>query len=256
MDFQNVNRLNVHMNYITGNLLPLTHNSRFSLAWRLYGSLMWLVQIVGMSTLISGLFLVSREKALGEGTLVFVLITEVFFITGQIQTSRRLMDQLIQKLNDILRVEDEIMRRIVATTLKPTDTPLRYYSLAGSLCVLVWFIFPFLTISGKRVFFYEDFRAPAAFSKQPFSTRIFIMGSTLILVGNIHIFLKKCGLYIYIIHLVLMVTAQYRYTAERLTMTFRDADKRCEIDEDNYERDQQTENALKTLCRRHTTVIR
>ncbi|XP_032667059.1 uncharacterized protein LOC116842245 [Odontomachus brunneus] len=256
MDFRNVNSLNVRMNYITGNLLPLTPSvSRYSIAWRLYASLMWLIQIAQLSILIPGFFLVSREKAVGEGTLIFVLTIEVFFIAGQIQTRRKLVNRFIQELNDILRIEDEIMKEIVATTIKPMNIPLRYYSVVGSFCVFVWFLLPFLIIFEKRNFFYEDFKMPAAFSNQPFSTQTFVLGSSLILIGNIHIFLKKCGLYVYIIHIMLMITAQYRYIAKNLATIFRNADKRHELGE-AYKTEQWTENALKTLCRRHTIVTR
>lgn len=257
MDFQNVNLLNIRSNYITGNLLPISpRDSQFSITWKLFAVLMWLVQIAEVSGLIAGFAFVSKEKVLNDCTLSFVLTIEVFFVTGQIQAHGKQLGQLIEKMNNILQIEDEMMRNIVTKTLKPMDTPLRYYSVAGSLCVSVWFLLQFLLVFEKDVFFYEDFRMPVAFSKQPFSIRTFVLVSILILIGNVHIFLKKCGLYIYMIHLVLMMTAQYRYTAKRLATIFREADKRCKkLGEVSYEENQWAENAIKELCKHHTTIV-
>ncbi|XP_025162886.1 uncharacterized protein LOC105184171 isoform X2 [Harpegnathos saltator] len=229
MDFRNVNPLNIYSNYLSGNLLPLTQrDSQFSTAWKLYGTLMWLIQIAQLCTLTIGIISTSREKAFQEGFITFVLIIEVFFIIGQIQSHKKLVDQLIQKLNDILQIGDDLMENMVRTTLKPMNAPFKYY----------------------------NFRMPAVFSKQPFSARIFILGSILILIGNIHIFLKKCSLYIYMVHLVLLITVQYRYTGKRLVLIFREADEQCNNGQINSEADQWANDAIKALCRHHTTAVR
>ncbi|EFN83501.1 hypothetical protein EAI_15436 [Harpegnathos saltator] len=257
MNFRNVNPLNVYSNYMSGNLLPLApRDSRFSLASVLFGGFMWLLQAVQLCVLVPGLMMVSWEKAIVDGTITFVLIIEVSFIAGQIQTHKKLTDRLIQKLNDILRIEDEMMENVVKTTLKPIDAPLRFYVVAGSLSVFVWFSLPLLMILERETFFYEDFRLPAVFSTQPFSSQTFVLGSILLVMGNVQIFLKKCGLDIYMIHLVLMMTAQYRYTGKKLASIFRDASKRCELGQVGCEVDRWTENALKALCRHHNSVVR
>ncbi|XP_032666795.1 odorant receptor 67a-like [Odontomachus brunneus] len=257
MNFRNVNPLNVYSNYISGNLLPLApHSSRFSITWKSYGGFMWLLQGVQLCVLIPGLIMVSWEKAIIDGTITAILTIEVFFIVGQIQTHKKLVDRLIRKLNDILQIEDEIMKDVVMTTIKPMDGPLRFYLVSGALSVFVWFSLPLLMVFERETFFYEDFRLPAVFSQQPFSSRTFVLGSILVLFGNVQIFLKKCGLDIYMIHLVLMLTAQYRYTARRLALIFQDADKRCKFGEVSCEADQWMDNAIKALCRHHTTVIR
>ncbi|XP_014488821.1 PREDICTED: uncharacterized protein LOC106751992 [Dinoponera quadriceps] len=256
MDFQNVNPLNVQLNYVSGNLLPVAPcNSQFSSAWKLYGGLTWLLQVAQVSVLMAGFALVSWEHAIQEGTLTFVFVIEVFFIAGHLQTQGKLAKRLIQKLNDILQIDDEIMKDIVIKTIKPIETPLRYYCMVGSLCVTTFFSLQFLTVFEKDTFIYEDFKMPIAFTKQPFSIRTFVLGCILIMVGNIQIFLKKCGLDMYIIHFVLMITAQYRYIATKLTTIFRDADKQCNFRKVNYEVDHWTENEIKALCRHHINVI-
>lgn len=257
MNFRNVNPLNVYSNYVSGNLLPLApHDSQFSMAWKVYSGFVWLLQGVQLCVLMPGLVMVSWEKAIVDGTITAILTIEVFFIVGQIQTHRRLIDQLIQKLNDILRAEDEIMKDVVRKTIKPMKAPLKFYLIAGALSVFVWFSLPLLMVLERESFFYEDFRLPAVFSKQPFSSRTFVLGSVLVLVGNVQIFLKKSGLDIYMIHLVLMITALYRYTAKKLASIFREANERYNLEEVSGEVDQWTENTIKALCRQHTTVIR
>lgn len=256
MDFQKVNPLNVRMNLLSGNLLPLAPgDSRFSIAWKLFAVLMWLFQVVQATVLFPGLAVVSWEKAI-DGTITSVVIVEVFFVAGRIHARRKLIDQLIGKLNEILRVEDETMRNIVTTSLRPMDTPLKFYCWSGGLSILVWFCIPFLFVFYKSSFFYEDFRLPAVFSKQPFSTQVFLLGSIFLVIANVHIFLKKCGLDIYMIHLVLLITSQYRYIATKLAAIFRDANLGSELEESSPEIDRWADNALKTLCRHHTTVVR
>lgn len=257
MDFRNLNSLNVRANYLSGNLLPLkSGDSRLSIGWKLYCVLMWLVQVAQVSVLIPGIVMVPREKALMDGTVTAVVTIETFFMVGRIYARRELADQLIGKLNDILRVEDEIMRSVVTTTLKPMEIPLKFYWVAGSLSVFLWCCIPFLLLLKKVSFRYEDYRIPAIFSKQPFSTEVFLLGSIFLLIGNMYVFLKKGGVDIYMIHLVMMITAQYRYTAKKLAAIFRDANPRSELEEWLPEVNRWAEKEIRALCRHHVTVLR
>lgn len=257
MDFRNVNPLNVRTNLLSGNLLPLApDDSRFSIAWKLFATLMWLVQAIQVTVLIPGLVMVPREKALIDGTVTAVLSIEVFFNIGRIYARRKLVSRLIQQLNDILRDADETMKSIVTTTLQPMKTPLRFYWVAGGLSVILWCCIPFPLIFRKVSFRYEDYRMPAVFSKQPFSIEIFLMGSILVLIGNTYIFLKKGGMDIYMIHLLLLVTAQYRYTATMLITILRNANLRGELEQARPEIEQRVDKEIRALCRHHSTVLR
>ncbi|XP_014487984.1 PREDICTED: uncharacterized protein LOC106751576 [Dinoponera quadriceps] len=256
MDFRNLNSLNVRANFLSGNLLPLeSDDSRYSISWKLYGVLMWLLQMVQMSVLIPGLVMVPREKILIDGTVIVVVTIEAFFMVGRIYGHKELVDQFIRKLNDILCVEDNNMRSIVKTTLKPMEAPLQFYWVAGGLSVLLWCCIPFLLVSEKISFRYEDYRVPAVFSKQPFSTEVFLLGSIFILIGNMYIFLKKGSVDIYMIYLVMMITAQYRYIAKKLAATFRDANLPSELQQCYPDIDRWVEKEIKALCRHHTTVL-
>ncbi|XP_011640434.1 odorant receptor 67a-like [Pogonomyrmex barbatus] len=260
MDFQSVNSLNVRINALSGNLLPLKpDDSRFPITLKMYSVLVWLIEIIQTIVLIPGLILVSREKALKDGTVVCVVTVEVFFMAARIHSRRQLVNRLIQKINDILRFADETMKNVVTATLQPMDNPLKFYWLSGWMGVFVWAILPFLLIFKKVSFFYEDYRMPAAFSKQPFSFNVFLLGSILILIGNMYIFIKKVGLDVYMIHLVLLITAQYRYIATRLVTIFRDGNPRSEFNESlqkySSNINQRVEKEIILLCRHHNAVV-
>lgn len=262
MDFQNVNPLNVRLNFISGNLLPLTSDgSQFPIKQKLYSAFTWLIEVIQTLVLIPGMILVSREKALNDGLLTLVVTVEVFFMFMRIYTRKKLLSQLIQRFNDILSVADDTMKNIVMTTLKPMEDPLRFYWLAGWPAVGVWFCIPFLFIFERNSFFYEDFKMPAVFSKQPFSMNTFLMGNVIILCGEMYIFVKKVGLDVYMIHLIMLLAAQYRYISVKLAAIFRDGNPRKKFNKSLYgqkhlpETDQWEEREMRALCRHYTAVI-
>ncbi|KAF3054471.1 Odorant receptor 416 [Nylanderia fulva] len=258
MNFQNINSLNVRVNLISGNLLPLSKNSHFSITWKIYSFFVWLVEVIQAIVLIPGMILVPLEKILKDGTVTCVVTLEVFFMIIRIQAHKKLMIQLIEKLNNILRAADETMKNIVTTTLKPMEDPLKFYFFAGWLAVLVWCCIPFLLVFEKVSFLYEDYRIPAVFSKQPFSIDVFLVGNVILLLSNVYIFVKKVGVDIYTIHLVLLITAQYRYIATKLATIFRDENSRNEFDgfSQKYQfKDQSIKLEMEALCRHHNSVI-
>lgn len=255
MNFESINPLNVRINIISGNLLPLSKDSRFPITWKMYSVFVWLLEIIHAIVLIPGIMFVPREKILKDGTVTCVVTIEVFFMVLRIQARRKLMNQLIQKLNDILRVADETMKNVVTTTLKPMEDPLKFYLVAGWLAVFVWCCLPFLLIFEKVAFLYEDYRIPAIFSKQPFSINVFLVGSVLLLMSNVYIFVKKVGVDVYMIHLVLLTTAQYRYIATKLAIIFRDGNLQNGSDEEYRLKDQWIKKEMQALCRHHNSVV-
>lgn len=258
MNFQNINPLNVRINVISGNLLPFSKDSHFSITWKIYSVFVWLVEVIQAIVLIPGIILVPLEKILKDGTVTCVVTIEVFFIVMRIQANRKLMNQLIEKLNNILHVADETMKNVVTTTLKPMEDPLKFYLLAGWLAVFVWCCIPFLLVFEKVSFLYEDYRIPAVFSKQPFSLDVFLIGNVILMMSNVYIFVKKVGVDIYTIHLVLLLTAQYRYIATKLATIFRNGNSQNEFDDFRQEyqlKDQSIKIEMEALCRHHNSVI-
>lgn len=259
MNFQSVNPLNVRLNFLSGNLLPLRPGeSRFPITWKVYSAFVWLIEIIQTIVLILGLILVSLEKALKDSTVLCVVIVEVFFITARIHSRGQLVNRLIQELNEILRLADETMKSVVTTTLQPMENPLKFYWISGWSGVFVWACLPFLLIFKKVSFSYEDYRIPTVFSKQPFSFDVFLWGSIFILISNMCIFIKKVSLDVYMIHLVLLITAQYRYIATKLAIIFRDGNAVSEFDESRQKYsgiDRWVEKEMAALCRHHNTVV-
>lgn len=138
MNFQTVNSLNVRLNILSGNLLPMdSDDALFSVMWRIYIVIIWLIEAIQTSAIIPGIMLVSIEKIIQDSTVGIVVTLEVFFLYWQMHMSRSLICQLIYKLNDVLRVEDKTMKTTVKSTLKPVEVPLKFYCMAGTVSFMI-----------------------------------------------------------------------------------------------------------------------
>ncbi|XP_032668220.1 uncharacterized protein LOC116842724 [Odontomachus brunneus] len=256
MDFQSVNPLNIRLNMISGNLLPMTANdTSFPILWRVYSVLMWLLQIVLLIALVPGSMYVSTEKFLKDGLVCYVISAETFVIVARIQARRDLMGRLIRRINNILSAADDTMKNVVMTTVKSVETPLMLYWIAGMISVSVWSCLPLWLLFGKDVFYYEDYRLPAAFFNQPLSPRKFLLGNIVLWICSVYMFIKKVGTDVYMVHIVMLITAQYRYIAVKIAMLFQERnedehDKTWKID--SLER---KTRQMKTLCRHHNALI-
>ncbi|XP_032668140.1 uncharacterized protein LOC116842689 [Odontomachus brunneus] len=259
MDFQNVNPLNAQLNKLSGNLLPMTGDDPlFPIAWRVYSTVVWLMEVVQVSAIIPALMYVSREKILQDATVGVVISVEAFFLFARMHAHRDLVSRLIRKLNDFLSERDDVMESIVRSTLKPVQTPLKFYWIAGSVSVFVWCCMSFVPVLGRRHFFYEDYRVPVAFSRQPFSLDVFLVGNLIVTVSSIYIFTRKVAMDVYMINLILLVTAQYRYVSTRLTALFRESssqNQRVKSPKGYSDANSWAETEMKDLCRIHNTII-
>jgi len=260
MDFQNVNLVNVWLNLVSGNLLPMTaDNSSFPMIWKAYSILLWLLETVQMCVLIPGCFAVPKEKALKDGMIGIVVIMEVVFIMSRLHMRRELIQRLIERLNDILRVKDELMRNVVVASLKPVDTPLKFYMSIGVLSIIMWCGTSLMVIYQKDDFLYVDYRMPIMLSKEPFSTNIFVIGTMIVLISRMFIFIKKVSIDSYMINLILLITAQYRYMTLKLSAIFQDQiswDDNSPEERKHSARERRVERNIKELCRHHNNVIR
>lgn len=260
MDFQSANLLNVRINALSGNLLPTTSNdAQFSIVWKIYSGLIWVIELMRAGALIPGIMNVSREKVLKDVTVAVVFLVEVMFMVMRIQSRDVLVRQFIRKLNDILRTEDETMKNVLTATMKPMKPLLSFYWITGLTGVIIWTSMPFLLLLKKSSFYYEDYRMPVAFSKQPFSAEVFVLGSLLISVAATYMFLKKVGVDIYMMHLVLMIAVQYRYIAVKLQKLFREENSENVSDssEEHHpkKRDSRAEKEIRAICRHHNSVV-
>ncbi|XP_026824841.1 uncharacterized protein LOC105283093 isoform X4 [Ooceraea biroi] len=258
MDFQNVNPLNVWINFISGNLFPMTaDDTSFPVLWKIYSILLWLLELVQMCVLIRGCILVPKERALKDGLIGLAITIEVVFIVVRIQTRRGLIQQLIQNLNDILRTKDEIMRNIVIGIFKPIKAPFKFYLIGGTASVFMWTVVPFSLVFHRNVFFYIDYRMPVIFSKEPFSITTFVAGSLLVMTSSVYIFIKKVSVDSYMTHLILLITAQYKYTALKLAMIFQGAQNNCDdaSEAKSYDMNQYAKKKIKIICQQHNAVL-
>ncbi|XP_011640294.1 uncharacterized protein LOC105429183 isoform X2 [Pogonomyrmex barbatus] len=225
INFENVNLLNSRVNLLSGNLLPIAiDNSRFSIIWRIYSVIVWLIELIHTIALIFGIILVPKEKALKDGTVGSVVILETSFMLLWLYSHKKLMKQIIQKMNDIFQNTDEIMKGIVKSALKPITMPFVIYGVT-------------------------------AFSTEPFSSQVLISSTILMTIGSVYLFLKKFGVDIYMIHLVLMLTVQYRYTAAKLTILCQDQNFQNKSPNKYSMKNRWIKKELRELCRHQNTVL-
>lgn len=256
MNFQNVNPLNVQLNMLSGNLLPMTSNdSTFPAVWRIYSTIIWLIEVIQTSAIIPGIMFVPKDKVLQDATVGLVVTIEVIFLLRRMHVHRSLVSQLIRKLNDILYMEDETMKIIVKSTIKSVETPLKFYCIAGTGSITVWCCLSFALIFKKKYFLYEDYRLPIVLSRQPFSIEIFLLGNFIASIASVYMFIKKVALDVYMINLILLITAQYRYIAVKLAVLFGEGISQNESQKKNTFPEDSLKRELKVLCRHHNAVI-
>jgi len=218
-----VNPLNVKLNKLSGNLLPMTdRDSSFTFLWKLYGVFVTVIELLTIIVLVCGCANVSKRKFLHDGMICLSTTMEIIFMITQIHIRRDLVRQLIQKLNDILHAADENLRNILTRTLRPIQIPLAFYAIVGAISSMIWCFLPVLTLEKKNVYWNEDYKMPSFFPNEPHLQRTFILYNLFEMFTGAYLFLKKVAVDVYMIHLVLLMTAQYRYIRVKITMIFRD----------------------------------
>jgi len=180
----------------------------------------------------------------------------------RIYSRRSLVQQLICKLNDILRMKDEMMKKIVIATLKPMEISIKFYWMAGVTSIIMWSGTPFILVFHRNFFFYIDYRMPVVYTKEPITTTVFVIGSLIVMITCTNIFTKKVSVDSYMIHMILLITAQYKYIALKLSMIFKDGLLQNDRNSSNkkeyyFEADNDhTEKEIKNLCQLHNTIVR
>lgn len=101
---------------------------------------------------------------------------------------------------------------------------------------------------------------PVVYAKEPVSSNVYLLGSLVVTISSMYIFTKKVGVDTYMIHLILLVTAQYRYIALKLSAIFRDRDLLKSYSSSDggklyYDIDRRTEEQMKMLCRHHNALV-
>ncbi|XP_039311648.1 uncharacterized protein LOC120359152 isoform X2 [Solenopsis invicta] len=262
MDFQNTNPFNVRLNLLSGNLLPMTDKSdksSFSLFWKVHCIFVWLLKLVYMISIILAYSSVPNDTGLSDGFDGLFFIEEVGFAIDylRILSQKKLVQQLIRKLNEALRIEDENMRRIVITSLKQIKNPFKYYLVTGACSIIFWCCMTLPLIFERNNFYHADYVTPAVFTKEPFSVGVFLLGNMMILVCNTYFFLKVISVDIYTAHLISLITAQYQYISSRLVLIFRNNKhpNNSSFRKGNSKVDFFTAKEINNLCRQHVNVM-
>jgi len=256
MDFQNVNSLNMKLNKFSGNLLPMTdRGSSFTIFWKLYGVLVTVFQLLTIIVMICGCVHVSRNKFIQDGMICLSTSGQITFMITQIHVRRNLVRQLIRKLNGILQTADENLKNIVTRTLRPTQIPLAFYAIISVISTIAWYLLPILNFEEKKVYWNEDYRMPTFFPNEPHSRRTFHLCNLFITFGGVYIILRKIAVDVYMIHLVLLMTTQYRYITVKIAMIFREKIEYTDVQRKySSEVNRKQEIEMKKLCHYHNAV--
>jgi len=234
MDFQNANLLNVKLNKLSGNLLPMTdHGWSFTLFWKLYGGFVTVTQLLKIIVLICGCAHVSRNKLIQNGMIFLATSGEMIFI---------------------LHIADENLKNIVTKTLRSVQLPLIFYTITGMISAIVWSSSPLINSEEKSVYWNEDYVMPSFFPNEPHSRRTFIVYNLFLTFTSMYGFLKKVAVDVYMIYLVLLMTAQYRYIRLNIAMMFRKEQEHAER-KSSSKINRMHEREMMELCHHHSAII-
>lgn len=251
--------MNTLINMFAANLLPLTAEAQFSPAWRVYYAIIMLIEVVHTVALVCGLILSPLEKALSDGTVCSMITVEVLFMLTRLYTKKDLMVQVVEKMNKILHNADETMKEIVKSTLKQITIPYGIYGAMSATTITIWTITPIGLALERSSFYYVDYNLPTAFTSEPFSAVVLILSSIFMTIGSVYLFLKKFSVDMYMMHLVLLLTAQYRYMGIKLMMIFRNL-RSDDDDQDGMmhhpRTDQCARTELREFCRQQNNIMR
>ncbi|XP_076749846.1 uncharacterized protein LOC143422804 [Xylocopa sonorina] len=254
MDFQNLNYLNAFVNMLSGNFLPVTNKkTKIPNLLKIYIMITWLIQVMYVVACTLGLFNAPRERVLKDGTVNILVFFEVIVLTIYLHNHKEFLHELIGKLNGILAVNDEVLKQVTINTVKPLEKPLKIYTISSISSVMVWTSLAFVKVFQKNEFNYTDYQIPAVISKEPFPIGIFIGGVLLEIFGGGYTIIRKISLDLYTMHLILLMTAQYKYVRIKLaTILQRGRDTTVNLDSDiTY----YVEEELRLLTRHYETVV-
>ncbi|KAF3430698.1 hypothetical protein E2986_12641 [Frieseomelitta varia] len=259
MDFRNLSRLNILMNILSGNFLPMTSRKRkLSILSKIYLIFIWPIKLIYITAFIFGAFNVSGEKVLRDGTVNVVVLLEITVLTIYLHCRKKLLRRLIEKLNYLIEGNESI-QDIIVNIVKPIEKPLTIYTIGNITAVVIWATLPFLEILRKNEFYYSDYRMPNVISKEPFSVNIFIAGIILQIIGAIHTIVRKISLDLYTIHFIFLMTAQYKYLRIKFATVFEKETEASESSCNNIVKWSENERIIKQemrlLTRHYETVV-
>ena len=142
------------------------------------------------------------------------------------------------------------------------------YTIAAVSSVIFWSGMPLMEIIQKDQFFYTDYRVPIYLPGEPFTRITFTCGVLFEMIGSGLTIAKKTSIDVYMIHMITLLTSEYRYIGAELENIFGRSrtsnidheknDKNFSIQNENIEKslDQASmRGALKRLIHHHELVM-
>lgn len=188
-----MNLLNSRVNLLSGNLLPIAaDNSQFSIFWRTYSAAVWLIELIHTIAVIFGIIMAPNEKGSSDGVLAISIALEGFFMLMRFYSRKKLMEDMIQKMNDMLQNADEIMKDIVQATIKAIIVAFVIYGVTGIISVVMFHTMQLIVIAFEKfIFFYVNYNLSDELNAESFSSRVLILSLIIKTMGSVIIFLRN-----------------------------------------------------------------
>ncbi|XP_043492696.1 odorant receptor 94a-like [Polistes fuscatus] len=248
INFRNTNRWNVFINMFSGNILPVNSDeSELSLLSIIYAIFTWIIILIHVCTCTVGIFRVSLESALRNSTSNLIISTEILFNLSHMYSQRYLLKRLIDNYDYLLSSDNELLKNTVVSYIRPIEKLLKFYTMTEVCMAVLWVSRPLLTVYQKEQFVHEDYVLPISVTNEPISRNIFIISVILEIFGLGYLIMKKVSTDIYRLHLILLLTSQYKYLRIQMGMIFQR--------DNNFMKHQNVDKELNSLLRHHSIVV-
>nr|UEN71219.1 olfactory receptor 36 [Gregopimpla kuwanae] len=219
MDFRSENKFNAIINILSGNFLPMTGEKTKLGFFRLtYMMIVWIIRLIYIITTGIGCFsYVPIMVAIRDGGVTGIVIVETIILWIYLNLRRDYLHNLIGKIESIL-VDSDDLRRIIRDTVEPNKNRMKIYTIATVGSVVLWAALPVLLVLEKNTFTYTDYVLPTYFPGEPFTVKTFVFGIIVDTIGGSYVIVNKNAIDIYVSYLITILTSEFRYVNEQITM--------------------------------------
>nr|QHN69118.1 odorant receptor 30 [Sirex noctilio] len=223
MNFYNTNNLNVLFNLISCNNFPLTNDDSLdTIGRKIFSIFSFVTQFLYFVASGLVLFLIPLELLMRTNIINTLSNVQIFILAFYTYYRQSGFKELIGKINEAL-IDDKTLEDLVIKSTKPIEKVMKMYITFGFTAIMYWVLIAFREVFKKNEFEYIDYGIPAYFAKEPFSTTTFIYGNTIVVLGVFFVISKKYSIYVYMIHAINLVTAEYKYLKTDLVNILSDA---------------------------------
>ncbi|XP_015434711.1 PREDICTED: odorant receptor 85b-like [Dufourea novaeangliae] len=184
---------------------------------KFYVLFVWTIVLACLSATLYGMVHVPNDKMLKDSTVYTMVSFESILLVVYLHNQKKSLRRLIETLNCLFDIDDKTIRIATTRLVTPFEKPMKIYVIASVGAVIVWTFLPLMEIFHRNQFYYEDYQIPMGVSREPFSTGIFIGGIAFQIVGCMYTTVRKASVDIYTMHIILLMTAQYKYLNMKFT---------------------------------------